>query len=226
MSYRPENKTVQNCEAVCFDMDGVVVDSMHAHAQCWIDVFREHGVRLDKLDIFKREGMTGLESIADIFIDKGFAMPPEHILRNLQKKKLQLFSNYQIEVYPHMFSVFPLLKSQGKKIGIVTGSFRYLVTELIPEKLLQYVDVIVSVDDVKRGKPFPDPYLEAVRQLQVNPEHTIVVENAPMGIKAAKAAGLFCIAISTTLGHEFLKEADVIMKDHNELVAYLQHCLS
>jgi len=226
MNYRQKNKTVQNCEAVCFDMDGVVADSMHAHAQCWIDVFKEHGVHLDKLDIFKREGMTGLESIADIFIDKGFAMPPEHILRDLQKKKLKLFSNYQIEVYPQMFSIFPLLKSKGKKIGIVTGSFRYLVTELIPEKLLQYVDVIVSVDDVREGKPNPAPYLKAVEQLQVKPEQTIVVENAPMGIKAAKAAGLFCIAISTTLGTEFLKEADVVVQDHNELAACLQYCLS
>jgi len=144
----------------------------------------------------------------------------------LQKKKLELFSNYQIEVYPQMFSIFPLLKSKGKKIGIVTGSFRYLVLELIPEKLMHYVDVVVSVDDVKEGKPNPAPYLKAVKQLQVKPEHAIVVENAPMGIKAAKAAGLFCIAISTTLSSEFLKEADVIMQDHNELAAYLQYCLS
>ncbi|MGQ9843542.1 MAG: HAD family hydrolase [Spirochaetota bacterium] len=226
MSYRQKNKTVQDCEAVCFDMDGVVADSMHAHAQCWIDVFTEHGVHLDKLDIFKREGMTGLESIADIFIDKGFTMPPEHILRNLQKKKLQLFSNYRIEVYPQIFSIFSLLKEKGKKIGIVTGSFRYLVLEIIPETLMQYVDVVISVDDVKKGKPNPAPYLKAVEQLQVKPKHTIVVENAPMGIKSAKTAGLFCIAICTTLAPEFLKEADVIMHDHNELSAYLQYCLS
>lgn len=207
-------------------MDGVVADSMHAHAQCWIDVFKEHGVHLDKTDIFKREGMTGLESIADIFLDKGFVMPPEHILKDLQKKKLQLFSNYQIEVYPQMFSIFPLVKSKGKKIGIVTGSFRYLVFELIPQELMHYVDVVISVDDVKKGKPNPDPYIEAVKKLQVNPEHVIVVENAPMGIKAAKAAGLFCIAIRTTLDAGFLTEADVIMQDHNELAAYFKHCLS
>ena len=226
MSYRYNNTAVLHCEAVCFDMDGVVADSMHAHAQCWIDVFKEHGVHLDKTDIFKREGMTGLESIADIFFDKGFVMPPEHILKDLQKKKLKLFSNYQIEVYPQMFSIFPLLKSKGKKIGIVTGSFRYLVYELIPPELMHYVDVVISVDDVKKGKPNPDPYIEAVKKLQVKPEHVIVVENAPMGIKAAKAAGLFCIAISTTLDAGFLKEADIIMQDHNELGAYLQHCVS
>lgn len=226
MSYRQKNTTVEYCEAVLFDMDGVVVDSMHAHAQCWIDVFKEHGVHLNKVDIFKREGMTGLESIADIFLDKGFAMPPEHILRNLQKKKLQLFSNYQVEVFPQMYNIIPLLKSKGKKIGIVTGSFRYLVEELIPQKLLQHVDVVISVDDVQKGKPHPDPYVEAVKKLKVNPENVIVVENAPMGIKAAKAAGLFCIAISTTLDATFLKEADVVMQDHNELTAYFIACVA
>ncbi len=226
MNYRQKNKTVQHCRAVCFDMDGVVLDSMHAHAQCWIDVFKEYGVHLNKLDIFKREGMTGLQSIADIFMDKGFAMPPEHILRDLQKKKLQLFSHYSIEVYPQIYSIFPFIKSKGIKIGIVTGSFRYLVLKLIPEELLQYVDVIISVDDVKNGKPDPDPYIEAVKKLQVSFEHVVVVENAPMGIQAAKAAGLFCIAISTTLGPSFLKEANVIVQDHNELAAYFQQCLS
>ncbi|MCX8125127.1 MAG: HAD family phosphatase [Spirochaetes bacterium] len=225
MSYRQKNTTVKHCEAVLFDMDGVVVDSMYAHAQCWIDVFKEHGVYLDKTDIFKREGMTGLESIADIFIEKGYAVPPEPILRELQKKKLQLFSSYQIEVYPQMFTIIPMLHSKGKKIGIVTGSFRYLVEKLIPETLLRYVDVVISVDDVQKGKPNPDPYVEAVKKLNVKPDNVIVVENAPMGIKAAKAAGLYCIAISTTLVAAFLDEADAVVHDHEELKTYLANCL-
>lgn len=226
MNYRTKKIKGLYVNTVLFDMDGVIVDSMYAHARCWIQVFEEHGVHLDAIDILKREGMSGLESIADIFIDKGFPLPPDTILKNLQKKKLSLFSNYPIEIFPQIYTIFPFLKSKGKNIGIVTGSFRYLVEQLMPQQLLQHVDVIISVDDVKRGKPYPDPYVKALEKLDASNDSTIVIENAPMGIQAAKAAGLYCVAITTTLDSSFLTGADAILHDHNELIVFLMNWCS
>ncbi|HOM88449.1 MAG TPA: HAD family phosphatase, partial [Spirochaetota bacterium] len=65
MNYRTKKIKGLYVDTVLFDMDGVIVDSMYAHARCWIQVFEEHGVHLDAIDILKREGMSGLESIAD-----------------------------------------------------------------------------------------------------------------------------------------------------------------
>lgn len=220
-SYTGKNKP-QHFDTVLFDMDGVVVDSMHAHAECWIKVFSNRGIHVDKTDIFTREGMTGLDSIADIFMDKGCAVPVRDELLRLQNEKLSLFSQYSIHVYPQMFTLLPLLKEQRKAIGIVTGSFRYLVSQLIPADLLRLVDVVISVDDVKNGKPHPDPYIEALKKLGASASTAVVVENAPMGIKSAKAAGLYCVAITTTLDPGYLCQADAVVHDHDELLGFLQ----
>jgi len=78
----------------------------------------------------------------------------------------------------------------------------------VGEELLRKFDVVLTSEDVPRGKPHPDPYLEAARRLGVRPEECLVVENAPMGIRAAKAAGMRCLAVLSTLGPEDLDGAD------------------
>jgi len=81
-----------------------------------------------------------------------------------------------------------------------------------------HFDFIITGDEVPRAKPFPDPYLVAARQLQLDPSQCAVVENAPLGIDAARNAGMYCIAIETTLGKEYLAAADCILQDIGELL--------
>jgi len=69
----------------------------------------------------------------------------------------------------------------------------------------------VSGDSVKRGKPYPDPYIKAAKILGLRPNDCLVIENAPYGIRSAKAAGMFCVAVTTSLPKEYLKKADVIV---------------
>jgi beta-phosphoglucomutase-like phosphatase (HAD superfamily) len=71
---------------------------------------------------------------------------------------------------------------------------------------------------VSRAKPYPDPYLAAARQLRLDPRQCAVIENAPLGIEAARNAGMYCIAVQTTLGKEYLSAADCILQDINELL--------
>ena len=86
---------------------------------------------------------------------------------------------------------------------------------------LNKFDVIISGDDTEKGKPNPEPYLAAMQKLNILPIESLVIENAPLGIQSAKTAGAYCIAITTTLGREYLKEADEVVKNHRELFVRL-----
>ncbi|OGW94101.1 MAG: hypothetical protein A3G36_02985 [Omnitrophica bacterium RIFCSPLOWO2_12_FULL_45_13] len=80
----------------------------------------------------------------------------------------------------------------------------------MPKNIERLFDHIITGDHVKKGKPYPEPYLLAARELAVKPSECVVIENAPYGIMAAKSAGMFCIALTSSLPKEFLKGADII----------------
>ncbi|MGO9245133.1 MAG: HAD family hydrolase, partial [Verrucomicrobiia bacterium] len=82
-----------------------------------------------------------------------------------------------------------------------------------------HFDFIITGDEVPRAKPFPDPYLTAARQLGLRPEECVVVENAPLGIEAARNAGMRCVAVETTLGKEYLTSADHVLQNIAELLS-------
>ncbi|MBE9571056.1 MAG: HAD family phosphatase, partial [Proteobacteria bacterium] len=96
-----------------------------------------------------------------------------------------------------------------------------ILKKVLPPEIKSYMDHTVTGDQVSRRKPFPDPFLAALSALGQNPEACLVVENAPAGIMAAKAAALHCVALTTTLSEEHLSEADAVLSSHAELSDYL-----
>jgi beta-phosphoglucomutase len=117
-----------------------------------------------------------------------------------------------------------MLREDGVKLALVTGSNEKSVMKVVEEAGLDKAfDAIVTSDDVERGKPYPDPYLKGMEMLGAEKAKSVVVENAPLGIKAAKAAGAgYVIAVTTTLPDEYLTEADDIMPSFVDL----EHCLA
>jgi len=209
-------------KAVLFDMDGVIADSMHWHAESWQKVFNEFGIELSKAEIFKREGMSGLASIIDIIKEKGKRIPGNDELHLLQKNKLELFETGKVEVYPYAIDILEIVHLKNLKTGLVTGSLRRSVDFILPAEIVKYFDVIVTVDDISNGKPHPEPYLKAMKELDSGPEETLVIENAPLGIISAKEAGADCYALETTLDSCHLEEADMIFRSHEQLLNYLK----
>ena len=108
----------------------------------------------------------------------------------------------------------------------MTGTKRENLGVIIPDELLVQFDIIIADGDTKRGKPSPDPYLAAAQKVAVAPNECLVIENAPAGIEAAKAAGMFCAAIKTTLSGEHLNKADVTFNNHAELLERLNQFIS
>ncbi|MDY6934656.1 MAG: HAD family phosphatase [Spirochaetota bacterium] len=212
-------------KAIHFDMDGVIVDSMRYHARSWQTVFAEYGISISEKDIFRREGMPGIDSIKDIFNQYGLTPPKNNELINLLEEKLRIFEGFEIDVFPFVREILDYLTCKKILLSLVTGSLRRSVAHVIPEGMEKYFDVIVTVDDIKNGKPNPEPYIKAMGKLRVSPDDSLAIENAPLGILSAKRADLCCYAIATSLSASFLSEADRVFEDHETLFEYLKQCL-
>jgi beta-phosphoglucomutase-like phosphatase (HAD superfamily) len=103
----------------------------------------------------------------------------------------------------------------------VTGTSRHELDEMLPDEIKNLFSVIVTGSDVRFGKPHPEPYQQSLKRLNIEPEKAIVIENAPLGIRSAKRAGLKCFALETSLSREYLKEADYIFRSFKELQDHL-----
>jgi beta-phosphoglucomutase len=97
------------------------------------------------------------------------------------------------------------LHGRGYRLALVTGSARSVVEEsLVPTGVADLFEVVVTGDEVERGKPDPEPYSTAARRLGVAPAHCLAVETAPLGVRSARTAGMVCVALETTLPAERL----------------------
>jgi len=203
--------------AVIFDMDGVITNTMPAHFDAWYYVFSRAGIKVDCLDIYKREGQDGLTTIKELFKARRKPISPDEEKALLAKKEDLFKRLVRIRFIKGARPFLHDLKRHGFMLGLVTGTSRHEVNKILPPGLRALFSVIVTGNEVKKGKPSPEPYLKALKVLGLAAQDAIVVENAPFGIKSAKSAGLFCAALETSLPHRYLVEADVIVKTFKDL---------
>lgn len=208
--------------AVVFDVDGVLVRSIENHCLSYRAVFAARGVDMDARDMYLSEGKATLE-VAGLLCAK-YSLPTdaESIAQVLREKKAAFYALPLPELYPGAAELVASLQASGVKVGFASGSSRELLRRLLGD-LHDRFDASISADDVERTKPDPEPYLKAFARLGVPAHQGIVVENAPLGIRAAKAAGARVIAITSTLPEADLAEEkpDVIVPDLATAVAIL-----
>jgi HAD superfamily hydrolase (TIGR01509 family) len=208
-------------KAVFFDMDGVIVDSMPYHFISWFEALRKYNVRVTPADIFGMEGAKWDKVIRFAFKRESKPLD-EKTVRKIFLNRQALFAKYfKRYIFDAITDIIKLVKKCGLPAGLVTGSSLDEAKKMLPAEIYSLFDVKVAGDMVKKGKPFPDSYLLAAKKLSVNPRRCLVIENAPYGIKAAKAAGMYCIVIATSLSKEYLSGADKIYKTHRRLLEAL-----
>jgi HAD superfamily hydrolase (TIGR01509 family) len=188
-------------KAVFFDMDGVLYDSMPCHARAWQEVAAEHGLLSSPEDFYVFEGMTGGDTIDKLFLRTFKRRATEEEKRLIYEEKTARFVSYNEErVMPGAAEVLAQAKASGLQILVVTGSGQHSLIDRL-EKCFPGCferDKMVTALDVTHGKPHPEPYLMGLKKAGgLQPCEAIVVENAPMGIQAAVAAGIFTIAVNT-----------------------------
>ncbi|MBF0503952.1 MAG: HAD family phosphatase [Candidatus Omnitrophica bacterium] len=202
---------------IIFDMDGVITDTMPYHFQAWEAVFACEGITVSHEDIYKREGQKGIDSVREIFHEKK-KIYTDRVGRKILKMKEDLFKKiFQQKFIAGSRGFIKNLKNRGFVLGLVTGTSRTEAKKLLPPDLWDCFTATVCGCDVQNGKPHPEPYLKALQKLKIKPADAIVFENAPFGIRSARAAGLFCLALETSLPRSYLKEADAVFSSYKEI---------
>jgi beta-phosphoglucomutase len=205
--------------AVIFDMDGVIADTMCYHMRAWRAIFARYGIRVSQNDIYKREGQKGINSVEEIFGEHGRSFDLTGGHRILLEKE-ELFKRIVKRRFIGGSRPFlKLLKRRGFKLALVTGTARHEVHKILPVEIFNLFDVVVCGSDVQNGKPHPEPYLTALKKLNIKAKQAVVIENAPFGIRSAKAAGIRCLALETSLPKKFLKQADRVFHSFAHLKA-------
>jgi len=204
---------------VLFDLDGVLVDTLHYHYLAWKHMFARRGGTVSERTILLHEGRNSREILPILMQESGVRIPAELQAPFIEEKRAYYRSIVRVQQYPKAFSVIEQLRERGYKIGLVTACALKNMQHTLNAEQQAHFDFIVTGDEVSRAKPFPDPYLTAARQLGLTPEQCLVVENAPLGIEAARNAGMVCVAIETTLGKEYLTSANCILQNIGELLS-------
>lgn len=192
-------------------MDGVIVDSMPYHFIAWYEALRPWGVRVSCFEVYAQEGERWETTLKGL-LKRQNIKPTRKLLKAIFDLRQKIFKRYfKRYIFPGAGRLLAELKGRGLMLGLVTGSPLNEIQRILPVNLRRLFDVIIAGNQVKNGKPHPEPYLKAARSLGFKPEACLVIENAPFGIISAKKAGMECIAVSTSLPAEYLSGADMIV---------------
>lgn len=198
-------------KAVLFDMDGVLFDSMPGHAVAWAEVSARFGLPMTQEEAYLHEGRTAFSTIG--FLTRrylGRDTTPEEVER-IYGEKCRVFA--KLPDAPRMPGAEELLRqirAAGLTLVVVTGSGQKVLLDRLATHYPGFFapERVVSSLDVPRGKPAPDPYLLGLRRAGCSAAEAVVVENAPLGVQAARAAGIFTIAVNTgPLPDDVLRQA-------------------
>ncbi|NWL89014.1 phosphatase [Paenibacillus sp. 79R4] len=200
-------------QAFIFDMDGVIIDSEPLHFAVDIETVEHFGHPLSKEQFEKYVGMTNPEMWADIKREYGIAQTVEALIEYQLAQKIQAIQNMDAEPMDGIRPFIAELKRRGIAIGLASSSPRVFIEAVLSRfEMLNDFGSIVSGEEVPQGKPAPDVYLEAARQLGVESERCVVLEDARHGVTAAKAAGMKCIGfLNPNSGAQDLSQADLII---------------
>ena len=187
-------------KAALFDMDGVLYDSMPNHAYSWHTSMASFGIEMSEADAYAYEGMRGVETIKKIVKEqRGVEITDEESQRMYDEKSRIFSTRPKALMMEGVKELQEKMKACGLKIVVVTGSGQHSLLEKLTHDFSGLIEpgMIVSSFDVTRGKPDPMPYLKGMEKAGVKPWEAIVVENAPLGVRAAVAAKIFTVAVNT-----------------------------
>ena len=198
-------------KAVMFDMDGVLFDSMKNHARCWHETMAHFGLDLPEWEAYMHEGRTGAGTINLVSMRQRGHEATEEEIHNIYKYKSELFNQCpKAERMPGAYELLVKVKASGVVPMVVTGSGQVTLLDRLNRNFPDIFkkELMVTAFDVKYGKPNPEPYLMGMEKFRKAPQPPkgegdlsagsfIVVENAPLGVQAGVAAGVFTIAVNT-----------------------------
>ena len=235
-----KSSDMERKKGIIFDMDGVLVDAMPFHYKA-IQIAAKDEVNIDiaERDVYLFEGMPGEDMVRELLRQKRYGgnmeNPSEHessdidsIAKRIHKRKKEIFQN--INASRPINGAKELLSSITCKRALVSGAAKQEVDSIIQKYFgKESFDVVVSGEDLEEGKPSPDPFRAALTKMGLSESEAIVVENAPLGVKAANNAGIECIVTlnNTPLkisDFEGLVEHESIFADTKSVISLIKEC--
>jgi len=206
-------------KGIIFDCDGVILDSEPLFMKAAADQMDSYGVVFDQEKIGDCTGIT-----AESFCEKCLKAYPEiscsmeDMLQDFFLYSNRLLMSDELQPMPGFVSFAKRMNEKGIRLAVASSSpADYILHKLNLFKVRPYFDVIVSADDITHSKPDPEIYLKAIHRLGIEKEELIAIEDAPNGIKAAKAAGLYTIGFK---GSEIIQDtslADMEVYSYSEI---------
>lgn len=197
--------------AVIFDMDGVLVDSEPLINAAAIEMFKEKGLIVQPADFLPFVGAGENRYIGGVAEKYHFPLDLPAAKKRTYEIYLDLVSS-QLEAFSGAHQLVLDCRKAGLHVAVASSADKIKVVANLQKIGLppEFWDAAVVAEDVRRQKPAPDIFLAAAKKLNAKPSTCVVVEDAVNGIKAAKAAGMRCIALATTFPAERLQEADIV----------------
>jgi len=193
--------------AVIFDMDGVMVQTAPQHLAAWRQVFAEMGREFSKEEFRATFGRRNQEILRHILGD-GISEVQVEVLGRKKEEHYRALVRGEVEAAPGFIPLLEALRDNEFKIAVGTSAPRQNV-ELILDVLSvrERLDVVVTAEDVDRGKPDPETFLLAAQRCNIEPKGCVVFEDSVAGIEAARAAGMRCIGV----GRPDIAQADLMV---------------
>lgn len=188
------------CRAALVDMDGVLYDSMPNHVEGWYKTIEPLGIPCSREEFYLLEGSTRTRTINLLFNRAYGHDAPEEVSLALYAEKVRQFKLLpQAQMMPSADAMIATLLAHDVRTVLVTGSSQGTLLEQLDTDYPRAFNMPYRItgEDVKHGKPSPEPYLMGLQRAGVAAHEAIVIENAPLGVQAGVAAGVFTVAVNT-----------------------------
>ena len=216
--------------AVFFDQDGVLYNSMPFHAQSWELAMNENGLPFTAEQTYRNEGRTGASVISEAYRLIHGVDAPQELIEAVYAAKSGHFNRLTggklPDLIPGIREVLDYLHTKGVQCWVVTGSGQRSLLDKLQNTFPDIFTGMITAFDVQHGKPNPEPYLKAWERSGFDKSECCVVENAPLGVRAGKAAGLFTVAVNTgILPDSALTDegADLVLPNMNALLQWFKN---
>lgn len=185
---------LNEADVIFFDLDGTLIDTEHLYFRFWKEACAFFGYEMsdeEALSMRSRDSQSGME-----YLDKISKGKLDYY--RVKEKRIELMSlflkTHPIKMKDGARELLRKLRKENKKLYVVTANTVEKATRIITSLRLQiYFEKVISAKDVKRGKPFPDVYIEGAKSIGVNPKDIVVFEDSPNGLKSSYSAGCFTI---------------------------------
>lgn len=213
--------------AAIFDFDGVISDSEMLHLRAFNHTLAEYGIEISREDYFKDYlGLNDIDLLRELAA-KGLLKADQEKIRKLAENKKHIFEelikneNTIIEAVPEFLQ---MLKNHNITMAVCSGALLNEIESILKKaNLTEFFEVIVSADQIERGKPYPDGFLVTLERLNekldkpVKANQCIVIEDSRWGLEGARQAGMHTVAVTNSYDAEQLSTADKIVETLSEL---------